>query len=274
MIHMRHYYYRIGFPIVVSIIICLIGALNTLAGDVPDMGLLYNTKETHSLVFRCQQNSENVLICEFTQTAVRKKAKPEDLKSSLDKARAEFRNGVKFSPEECKTYSQLLEVFEGRKKPPKGEDKINKMSTIEKKDIIESMKAMTKFCKDKTETNYLKLIHLSHEKDMRTCQVSSNTFKQTFRYIQDNVSGVGTWVTKGEPAGPCGLVQLSRFEPEQTKGVPFVFWKYTARKAVTNPQGFIAPGVSCKGLDESEYLYDWRSKEHQLSCDYIEFSVL
>ena len=33
-------------------------------------------------------------------------------------------------------------------------------------------------------------------------------------------------------------------------------------------------GASCKGLDEAEYLYDWRSKEHSLSCDYIEFTVL
>lgn len=271
---MLRYSYRIGLPIVVSIIVWLIGASTILAGDAPDVGLLYNTKETHSLVFRCQQSTENVLVCEFTQTAVRKKAKPKDLKATLEQAQAEFRDGVKFTSEECKAYSQLLEIFEGRKKPLKGEDKFNKISNIEKKDLIDSTKAMTQFCKDKTEDNFLKLIRLNHDKNMRTCQVSSNTFKQTFRYIQDNVSGVSTWVTKGEPEGPCGVVQLSRFEPEQSKGVPFVFWKYIARKAVTNPQGFIAPGASCKGLDESEYLYDWRSKEHQLSCDYIEFSAL
>lgn len=270
---MLSYYHRIGLPIVVSIIVCFIVGSNTLAGDAPDVGLLYNTKETHSLVFQCQQSSENILECDFTQTAVRKKAKPEDLKTTLSQARDEFRAGVKMTPAECKAYSELVEILEGRKKPPK-EQEFKKISDIEKKDLLASTKAMTQFCKSRTEENFLKMIRLDHDKNTRTCQVSSNTFKQTFRYIKDNVSGVSTWVAKGEPVGPCGVVQLSRFEPEQPKGVPFVFWKYIARKVVTNPQGFIVPGASCKGLDESEYLYDWRSKEHQLSCDYIEFSVL
>lgn len=271
---MLHYSYRIGYLIVVSIIVWLIGASNVLAEDAPDMGFLYNTKETHSLVFQCHKSTDNMLECDFTQTAVRKKEKPDDLKASLNQARDEFRNGVKFTSEECKSYSDLLDILEGRKKPPK-EEGLKNITEIEKRDLIESMKAMTQFCKDKTEENYLKLIRLNHDKNMRTCQVSSNTFKQTFRYIQDNVSGKGTWVTKGDPAGPCGIVQLSRFEPEQPKkGFPITFWKYIARKAITNPQGSIAPGALCKELDESEYLYDWRSKEHQLSCDYIDFSAL
>ena len=271
---MLHYYYRIGLPIVISITVSLFVASNTLAGDAPGVGFLYNTKETHSLTYRCQQNTEAILECDFVQTSVRKKEKPEDLKTSLRQARDEFRNGVKFTSEECKAYSELLDILEGRRKPPK-EDKFNKIREIEKRDLIESTKAMTQFCKNKTEDNYLKLIQLNHEKNMRTCLVSSITFKQTFRYIQDNVSGLGIWVAKGDPVGPCGVVQLSRFELEQPKGnIPIVFWKYIARKAITNPQGFIVPGASCKGLDESEYLYDWRSKEHQLSCDYIEFSAL
>lgn len=266
-------YYRIGMQILVGIIACFISTSTTLAGDAPDTGLLYNTKETHSLVFQCQQSSENTLECDFTQTAVRKKAKPEELKTSLDQARNEFRAGVKFTNEECKAYSELVEILEGRKKAPK-EQELKKISDIAKKDLLTSTKAMTQFCKSKTEENFLKMIQLNHDKNTRTCQVSSNTFKQIFRYIKDNVSGGGTWVVKGEPTGPCGTVQLSRFEPEQPKGSSLVLWKYIAKKAVTNPQGFIAPGVSCKELDESEYLYDWRSKEHQLSCDYIDFSAL
>lgn len=266
-------YYRIGMRILVGIIACFISASNTLAGDVPTVGLLYNTKETHSLVFQCQQSSENILECDFTQTAVRKKAKPEDLKTTLSQARDEFRAGVKMTPEECKVYSELVEILEGRKKPPK-EQEFKKISDIAKKDLLASTKAMIQFCNSRTEENFLKMIRLDHDKNIRTCQVSSNTFKQTFRYIKDNVSGVGTWVAKGEPTGPCGIVVLSRFEPEQPKGVPLVFWKYITRKAVMNPQGSFLPGASCKGFDESEYVYDWRSKEHQLSCDYIEFSAL
>lgn len=270
---MLHYYYRIGIPTVVSIIVCFILVSSTLAGEAPDVGLLYNTKETHSITFRCQQSSESELECDFTQTAVRKKAKPEDLKTSLNQARDEFRAGMKLTDEECKAYSELVEILEGRKKPPK-EQEFKKISDTAKKDLLASTKAMTQFCRSRTEENFLKMIRLDHDKSIRTCQVSSNTFKQTFRYIKDNVSGVGTWIAKGEPTGPCGIVVLSRFESEQPKGSSLIFWKFITRKAITNLQGFIVPGTSCKGLDESEYLYDWRSKEHQLSCDYIEFSAL
>lgn len=74
------------------------------------------------------------------------------------------------------------------------------------------------------------------------------------------------------------LVQLSRFTPERSDVGNYTFWKYTAKKAVTNPQAIAFPGVGknvlCKELDEAEYLYDWRSKQQPLQCDYIEFSVL
>jgi hypothetical protein len=54
-----------------------------------------------------------------------------------------------------------------------------------------------------------------------------------------------------------------------------VFWKYIAKKAVTNKQGLFMRGlgrdVMCKDLDENEYIYDSGSKTHALGCDYIEF---
>lgn len=266
-------YYRIGMRIFVGIIACFISASNTLASDAPDVGLLYNTKESHSLVFQCKQSTKNILECDFTQIAVRKKAKAEDLKVSLSQARDEFRAGVKMTPEECKAYGELVEILEGRRMAPK-EQEFKKISDIAKKDLLASTKAMTQFCKSRTEENFLKMIRLDHNKNLRTCLVNSNTFKQSFRYVQNNVSGVGAWVAKGEPTGPCGIVVLSRFEPEQPKGVSLVIWKYITRKAVMNPQGSFLPGASCKEFDEREYIYDWRSKEHQLSCDYIEFSAL
>jgi len=187
------------------------------------------------LVYSCEQNRDGSLDCEFTQTAVRKKAKPEDLGSKLKQARDEFRGGLK-SAEGCKTNSEMVEVLEGRKKPPK-EDAWKEITEMQKKDFLITTKAMSEFCRSRTEENYLKFVRLIHDEDTRTCRVSSNSYKQKFKFVQDFTSGSGSWVTQGTPEGPCGIVQLSRFESERMKDSKFIFWKYIARKAITNPQG-------------------------------------
>lgn len=210
-----------------------------------------------------------------SQTSVRKKAKPEELDSKLKKARVEFRGGVEISAEECKMYSDMVEILEGRKKPPKAEG-LKEITNMQKKEFLLTAKAMSGFCQSKTEEHYLKVVRLTHDKDIRTGRVSSNPYKQKFKFVQDNVpdSSGGSWVTQGGPEGPCGIVQPSRFEAESMKDSKLIFWKYVARKAITNPQGFALPGRSCKDLDEDQYVYDWRSKEHSLGCDYIEFSPI
>jgi hypothetical protein len=204
---------------------------------------------------------------------VRKKAKPEELNSILQKAHNTFRGGVEMSTEECKRYRELAEVLEGRKKAPSAEG-LREITDMQKRDIVKMVKALLEFCKSRTEQNFLNLVRLGHDKDTRTCLVSSNAFKQRFRFVSDNISGRDSWVTEGAPEGPCGFVQLSRFEPDPQRDSKLVFWKYVARKAVTNPQGSFFPGTSCKGFDEGEYLYDWKDKERFLGCDYIEFSPL
>lgn len=145
---------------------------------------------------------------------------------------------------------------------------------MQKRDFLRTGKGKMDFCKSRTQENFLNIVRVAHEKDTRTCKVSANTFKQTFRLVQNNISGTGAWVVQGTPEGPCGIVELSRFEPERGKDSKLVFWKYVARKAVTNPQGTFFLGASCKGFDEGEYIFDWRSEEHSLGCDYVEFSPL
>jgi len=253
--------------------IWLFVAPSASAEKVPSTGLLYNTKEAHSLTYRCKQNLDNFLDCEFSQTAVRKKAKPDDLNSKLHRAREEFRAGVKMSADECKMNKDINDIFEGRKTHPKEED-LKEITEMQKKDLLRVTKSMMEFCKSKTEESFLNFARMIHEIDTRTCQVSSNTYKQSFRFVQDHLSNAGAWVAQSAPEGPCGIVQLSRFESERFKDSKLVLWKYLARKAITNPQGSFFPGASCKGLDESEYIYDWRSKEHSLGCDYVEFSPL
>ncbi|WP_455872836.1 hypothetical protein [Rhizobium yanglingense] len=60
-----------------------------------------------------------------------------------------------------------------------------------------------------------------------------------------------------QPEGQCGVVQLSRFEKDQsdTSGL---FCRYIARKAATNPSRTVLPGLGCSAVDQGEYVYDWK----------------
>ena len=259
----------------------IIAALSTLplltvgytwGQEAPSSGLLYNVKETSSLTYQCSRVSGGGIECEFNQTAVRRKAKPSELESALKKAREEFRSGINLTNEECQSYQQILDVLEGRAKPPKQPPR--PLTALEKKDYSAATRALLSLCKSKTEQNFLAFVRINHDRETRTCSVSSNSFKQRFRQITDLNATKPTWVVAQDgPEGPCGLVNLSRFDLDKTT-TGISFWTYTAKRATTNPGGTLLLGASCKALDEDEYLYDWKSLEHPLGCDYINFSVL
>lgn len=250
---------------------------HVLAQEFPDVGLLYNTKEAHSMSYRCSMRAQK-MECEFVQTAVRRKGAPDALARIIEQSKQEFRSGKQFaSAKDCQAYGDMVDILEGRKKAPLPEG-LAKLTVMEKRDFLEMAKAMAGICTNPTEENYVRLARISHARDMRTCQVSSQTFRQTFGYVGVRDSASSAWVVESKPEGVCGIVQLSRFTPERSDVGNYTFWKYTAKKAVINPQAIAFPGVGknvlCKELDEAEYLYDWRSKQQPLQCDYIEFSVL
>lgn len=97
----------------------------------------------------------------------------------------------------------------------------------------------------------------------RTCVISTNTYRQSFR----KVDGADVWVVTQEGSeGPCGMINVSRFERED------MFWVYYAKKVVTNRSGELMPGFKCTDYDESEYKLDWKSRPLNLSCDYVKFA--
>jgi len=243
------------------------------AQSAPTVGFLYNTQENHSLAYRCESVRTGHLECEFVQTAVRRKSTKEDLPSILEKTRKEF-VAEKLSVEDCKTYRDVLAVFEGKKTAPTPKA-IAAMSQVEKTDGLRIGKALVEYCDRPSIESYLEIVRIGHDKDCRTCLVSSKPFKQSFRMLSDG-SGRVVWITQGPPEGVCGVVQLSRFESEETKigKSTFTNWSYIARKAITNPSADFLPGAKCSALDERPYTYDWRSKDHQMTCDYIQFSPL
>jgi hypothetical protein len=244
------------------------------AQDFPTTGLLFNARESHSVTYQCAKTGD-VLRCDFIQTAVRKKASSDSLQKALQQAVAEVPSDKKRNlAGECKTARDDLEIIEG-KRPPLGRTKPSSFSPIEKTDALAMVKAIADYsCDGPTEEKGMQIARLLNDKKSRTCTVSSVPYSQAFELVRDPASGARTWVVKANPEGPCGLLQLSRFEPEVLDGSKREYWSYFARRATTNPKGRTLLGSSCSGYDETEYKYDWRPKEWAMQCDYIEFDVL
>lgn len=238
-----------------------------MAYETPNSGMVYNTSESSALTFQCQNKTSTFIECQFTQTSVRKKLKNKELAAAVTKAKSQFKDAV----QECNgEVNETLDILEGRKEPPI-KDSISKMSDLQKKDMLAIFRAFSEFCKVKTEKTYENAVYTSSEVDTRRCSVSSNSFTQSFRLINDEMNKTYSWVVDSTPTGSCGVVQLSRFEPVKSGNI--TFWNYISRKAITNPKGTVFVNLSCGDLDQKEYLYDWRSQEQAMQCDYINFSV-
>jgi hypothetical protein len=240
-------------------------------------GLLFNSKETQSLTYSCSLPSNGVITCNFTQTAVRPKLTKADAEKAVQQVKDQVRkSGAVFSQEECNTFSQMLEILEGRATAPKPEA-LAKLSPLERRDASALAKASVQACKSKSEADALAVLRVSQDKDFRTCRVSSHGFTQSFKRSPPSAGGQSAWIAQGTPEGPCGTVQLSRFEYEKSTVAGIGFWNYIARKAITNPKAVWIPGsppTMCSALDQDEYPYTWNRQEHALGCDYIEFSPL
>jgi len=236
--------------------------------EYPSTGMVYNTIEASSLVHRCNLTDSLSMECEFTQTAVRRKLSADDAEKKMAEARAEFTSSpTTISQTECAQYETMSMVLQGKKAAPDMQG-LMKMSRREKSDALLLTNQFVSYCRDPNVENAMKIARFSIDKDKRTCLISSNSFSQKFRRSDAN-----TWTVISQPYGPCGIVQLSRFEADKTKQQGLTFWNYFARKAVTNPNAD-AGLVSCKALDEREYKFQWQKRDPDLSCDYIEFSPI
>jgi hypothetical protein len=134
----------------------------------------------------------------------------------------------------------------------------------QRKDALDGVSALAKACHSPTRDNLLAIVRKQHEKDMRTCLLWVNSYKETFK-----ATGANRWVNTRGPGGTCGVVVVSQFElVEGTKGI--TFWNYRTRKVVTNKQerqGLL----SCGDLDETEQFYSWKTEEFYKGCDYVKY---
>jgi hypothetical protein len=246
------------------------------ADERPRSGLLYNTQETHSLTYDCADVGEQ-LDCQFTQVAVRRKVNSEDITAHIEKSRKDFSELSDKSKVfgDCGDYSSIISAIkEGR--PPTNADvvKFKKAFSdpVQRYDAIEMFTLIDAYCKKNTEENYMKFIRHMVGRDSRTCLVSVNPYKSTFKRVYGSAGY--NYIAVSSPTGPCGIIDVSRFEQENATALKITLWKYYSRRAVANPNSEILPGASCSKLDQQEYLYDWRSTVNVMKCDYIEFSAL
>jgi len=269
-------------------------SFGALATDAPlSFGTVHNTKDNGWLTYECDPVEGDRLSCTMTQVMIRKKLSPSEVEAKYREAvknwpealAKEYRTtpdrimDVKEMKELCSmanAYVGLLRgTSDGKGLPAETVAAARTQTAIQRRDNEQQFSAILDSCTSKNLDGMKRSTHLALERDARTCTVSTNRFEQTFRPIRDMDGKLLSWTyADTTPQGECGVIQMSRFRPADPNGkTDTIFWQYVAKRATSNPDGkfFLA---SCKDLDESETLYDWRSKEIAMQCDYIEYSPI
>jgi hypothetical protein len=176
--------------------------------------------------------------------------------------------------DECKSVNDSEKLLKERladpsKIPVENRKEFEQMTQAQKDNVVDYMRLVGDVCRSNSLSSKQALRDYMVKDEAGTCRVGTNQWKETFQR-QANSSG-SVWISSGEPQGICRVVQLNRFEPDTKSGT--FFWKYVARKAVTNPSGDMPVLGKCSGLDEATYEYSWKSRELFLGCTRIKFSV-
>jgi len=259
------------------------------AEDRPTTGIVYNTKEASALYYSCEPE-QNYLKCVFTQTSVRKPNRKLSEEEIEKEAKEIYKSQTNIIAEKkiCKFFSDISDVITGKSsiEDKAGEliasgqiadkevffDSIQNMSELQKNEMVSMGEAIGRVCKDNSIDNIKNVVRIKNENELNYCSVSSGTFHQTLKHVYDYTSGASSWVVAGEPQGPCGTVQLSRFEKsEGFSGI--TFWNYISEKKITNKKGLLYGTMSCADLDEQAYLYSWKSEDHYMGCTKITFGA-
>jgi hypothetical protein len=240
--------------------------------EQPLNGIAYNTKELSAVVYECDLAKSDRMACKFTQLAVRRAATQADLKkklANLDKDLVKEKPSAK----ECAEMEEYFGILEGTV-PAKAREPLKFRDPRDREQAFAAAKAYRQACKTGDVELLRNVARANYELETRTCRVSANNFEQTFKRVADTANGKFSWVVDSSPQGDCGIVQLSRFEPVTMEKL--TFWNYVARKAITNPEGQtgLIP-LKCSKLDETTYVYSWRSDEGLTwaDCEKIEFGV-
>jgi hypothetical protein len=81
--------------IIFALVVSLWGSRALAVDEYPTTGIVYNTMEDSSITYSCAKMQNDMLECEFFQTSVRKKIKPDDVKQKIEDAKKQFPDALK-----------------------------------------------------------------------------------------------------------------------------------------------------------------------------------
>ncbi|MEA9482724.1 hypothetical protein VC290_20785, partial [Xanthomonas campestris] len=212
----------------------------------PFGGRMYNTVENGWLTYECMPPEAGVLACDFVQTRIRQKLSASDAAKRLAKETQGWPEALakemKTTPERlyesgdwkglCDMAQQGLSALNGSSSTEEMRKAVSRMSRVARGDLAAQMGAMGQACKTRTLDGMKRFMALGIDIEQRTCQIGTNSFKQTFKAVYASDGTFKSWnVADTTPNGDCGIINLSRFVPVPEKpGEKPYFWQYIARK--------------------------------------------
>jgi hypothetical protein len=243
-------------------VVTSVWATGTVAADYPSRGLVSNS--SGSIQYNCSLKSglADEMSCQMVKVSIRRGADPYEPQAAIDS----FVKSTKDAKpkDNCEVYSRFVEQFRAFK-PADWNSKQFEVNEQQKQDEIRHWQALFNQCKSPSVANATEVVRAVHDKDLRTCTISTHVSSLTFRRV-----GNDTWIANAGPADydPCGSVEMSRFE--KSKLSISDGWAYTIRTTVANPNGESIGEESCKAF-EAEYSYEPLGIDHYARCDYIKF---
>jgi hypothetical protein len=248
--------------------------------DYPLRVFVYGTVENDHITGECKKNSETKMHCDFLQAHVSRKGNAKDLDTIISRLKSEEGlkelNGFKEDPSFEKMCSGNLEIIRAVELGLKPQDVDKKKWEKNFKDahprhksfLLKFSNSLKVFCDNPTTKNYESFLRLGHEKDMRTCTVWHNSYKQNFTRSS---SSSDKWISNEGPKGECDVIDIAVLKKADTKSGSS-FWVYETERIITNKEAKWLGGLAlCQDRPEQKMFYDWKQPKKFLGCDYIEF---
>ncbi len=252
----------------------------------PSFGQLVGVEDDF-LTYRCSEQSSGKWECNFTQTSMSLKVKPENLEQEVAKrvaTAADQLNGSDELDEFCPVVVPMMKAsIEAMRLIASGNDEAA-TAILEKlpaealsefdvdefrrqaansdpreiDDISKQTETFVSLCEERSIDALEAMIRLEVQKEARTCKLFVNEWSDTFEKVSDT-----RWViSNGGPRGECGIVRLDRFECQDRFLCDFV-----SEKRVLNAEAEPISGIPCSGLEEDEFRYSYDGDGVYLQCE-------
>lgn len=241
--------------------------------EINHVGMIEENGALNWMSFVCDRRPTQ-MACTTFQTLINNKISQNKINGEIEKQTAILvaePNPV--STADCANFQNLRVQISALKPDVNGIIRSNDGKVIRSgslKYLKESVDALLAVCHNKTPDNLRRLAEIDINKSAKTCRIFNVTGK--IEFTRD--AQTGKWIANQGPSGPCGIVNVDTLEYDLSvnEGKPNdTFMIYTTRRIVTNPNGQLPFGQSCKSLDEHTFRFDWRTQESTLGCEFIDY---